>query len=124
MASNILVVDDATFARLLIKKIIKDVGMSEIVYEASNGYDAIKLSKEYQPIIIFLDITMPGLDGIEALPEILKESPDSKVIMCSSVGQYGAVVQAFKLGAFDFIVKPLEKDRVIKAIQRATKERF
>ncbi|MBZ4668947.1 MAG: cheY [Defluviitaleaceae bacterium] len=88
----------------------------EVVGEAGNGIDAIQMAAKLKPDIVTLDITMPEMDGIKAVPEILKVSPDSKIIMCSALGQQAMVVDAIKKGAKDFIVKPFEKSRVLQAI--------
>ena len=111
------VVDDAVFMRTLLKKMIEEVEGYKVVAEGSNGYDAIDLAKLYQPDIMTLDITMPELDGIKAIEDILKFSPETKIIMVSAMGQQSMVIEAIKLGARDFVVKPFEKDRVMQAIK-------
>jgi len=116
MATSILIVDDAVFMRTVLKKMLEESGY-DIIGEASNGLEAISKAKELKPDIITLDITMPEMDGVTALPEIMKVSPDSKVIMCSAMGQQPMVVDAIKNGAKDFIVKPFQKARVLQAIE-------
>ena len=116
VAIKILIVDDAVFMRTVLKKMLEEENY-EIVGEASNGIEAIKKAKELKPDIVTLDITMPEMDGVTALPDILKESPTSKVIMCSAMGQQPMVVEAIKKGAKDFIVKPFQKARVLQAIE-------
>lgn len=113
---RILIVDDAVFMRTVLKKMLEEENY-KIVGEASNGLEAIQKAKELKPDIITLDITMPEMDGVTALPEILKESPNSRVIMCSAMGQQPMVVEAIKNGAKDFIVKPFQKTRVLQAIE-------
>ncbi|OON96532.1 MAG: two-component system response regulator [Epulopiscium sp. Nele67-Bin005] len=110
-----LVVDDAVFMRTVIKKMLTDAGY-DVVAEAGNGLEAIEMAKAHKPDIVTLDITMPEMDGIQAIGGILDASPDSKVIMCSAMGQQAMVVEAIKKGAKDFIVKPFDKDRVLQAI--------
>lgn len=119
MATTVLIVDDAMFMRTVLKKMLQDEDF-EIVGEGADGDDAIKLAKEFQPNVVTLDITMPNRDGISSIEDILKVSPNSKIIMCSAMGQQGMVVDAIKKGAKDFIVKPFEKDRVIQAIKKAS----
>ena len=116
MATKILVVDDAVFMRTVLKKMLTEDGY-DVVGEASNGLEAIAKAKELQPDIVTLDITMPEMDGVTALPGIMKASPNSKVIMCSAMGQQPMVVEAIKNGAKDFIVKPFQKARVLQAIE-------
>lgn len=120
MATKVLVVDDAVFMRTVLKKMLEEEGM-EIVGEAGNGEDAILKAKELKPDVITLDITMPVMDGLVALEKILEVSPNSRVIMCSAMGQQAMVVDAIKAGAKDFVVKPFQKPRVIEAIENALK---
>ena len=116
MASHtFLVVDDAVFMRTVLKKMLMEAG-HQVVGEAGNGIEAIEAAQKLKPQIITLDITMPEMDGIQAIENILKASPDSKIIMCSAMGQQTKVMEAIKKGAKDFIVKPFEKNRVLQAI--------
>ena len=110
-----LIVDDAIFMRTVLKKMLIDADFN-VVGEAGNGLQAIDMAKELQPDVITLDITMPEMDGIQAIENILEVSPNSKIIMCSAMGQHSKVVEAIKRGAKDFIVKPFEKTRVLQAI--------
>ncbi|MDP5273451.1 response regulator [Chengkuizengella axinellae] len=117
MANKILIVDDAAFMRMMIKDILSKNGY-EVVGEANDGSQAIEKYKELQPDLVTMDITMPEMDGIEALKEIKKIDPNSKVIMCSAMGQQAMVIDAIQAGAKDFIVKPFQADRVIEAIKK------
>lgn len=110
-----LVVDDAVFMRTVLKKMLTEAGF-DVLGEAGNGIEAIELARQFQPDVITLDITMPEMDGIEAIEEILNVSPNTKIIMCSAMGQQSKVVEAIKKGAKDFVVKPFEKTRVLQAI--------
>ncbi len=110
-----LVVDDAIFMRTVLKKMLTDANFT-VVGEAGNGLQAIEMAQQLQPDIITLDITMPEMDGIQAIDRILEVSPNTKIIMCSAMGQHSKVVEAIKKGAKDFIVKPFEKTRVLQAI--------
>lgn len=110
-----LVVDDAIFMRVVLKKILTEAEFT-VVGEAGNGLQAIDMAQLLQPDIVTLDITMPELDGIEAIEKILEVSPNTKIIMCSAMGQQSKVVESIKKGAKDFIVKPFEKARVLQAI--------
>lgn len=110
-----LVVDDAIFMRTVLKKILTEAEFN-VVGEAGNGIQAIEMAKQLQPDIMTLDITMPEMDGIEAIEKILEVSPNTKIIMCSAMGQHSKVVEAIKKGAKDFIIKPFEKTRVLQAI--------
>lgn len=120
MGATVLVVDDAMFMRTVLKKMLEEGGF-EVVGEGSNGDEAIKFAGQLKPNVITLDITMPERDGISSIEDILKASPESKIIMCSAMGQQSMVVDAIKKGAKDFIVKPFEKTRVIQAVSNVTK---
>lgn len=117
MANRILVVDDAAFMRMMIRDILTKNGY-EVCGEANDGNQAIEKFKELKPDLITMDITMPEMDGIQALREIKKIDPNVKVIMCSAMGQQAMVIDAIQAGAKDFIVKPFQADRVIEAIKK------
>ncbi|NLG88844.1 MAG: response regulator [Clostridiaceae bacterium] len=114
---SFVIVDDAVFMRTIIRKMIEQVEGYTVVGEASNGREAIEAAKKYQPDIMTLDITMPEMDGIVAVPEILKASPNTRIIMVSAMGQQSMVIEAIKMGAKDFVIKPFEKSRVYQAIK-------
>lgn len=113
---KLLIVDDALFMRMSIKSMLQDLDI-EIVGEAADGMEAIEQCKLLNPDIITLDITMPVMSGLQALEEIKKVCPASKVIMVSALGNGDMVKQAIIMGATTFIVKPFEKDILIKVIQ-------
>ncbi|KRE83177.1 two-component system response regulator [Paenibacillus sp. Soil766] len=117
MSNRILIVDDAAFMRMMIRDILSKNGY-EVCGEANDGAQAIEKYKELKPDLITMDITMPEMDGIQALKEIKKIEPNAKVIMCSAMGQQAMVIDAIQAGAKDFIVKPFQADRVIEAIKK------
>lgn len=117
MAHRILVVDDAAFMRMMIKDILTKNGY-EVVGEAADGQQAVEKYRELHPDLVTMDITMPEMDGITALKEIRKINPNSKVIMCSAMGQQAMVIDAIQAGAKDFVVKPFQADRVLEAISK------
>lgn len=114
---KVLIVDDAAFMRMMIKDILQKNGF-EVVGEATNGLEAIDLYNRTQPDVVTMDITMPEMDGIEAVTKIKAADPNAKVIMCSAMGQQSMVMDAIKAGAKDFIVKPFQADRVLEAIKK------
>lgn len=120
---SFVIVDDAIFMRTILKKIIEQVEEYTVVCEASNGYEAIEAAEKYKPDIITLDITMPEMDGILAVPEILKVSPKTNIIIVSAMGQQAMVIEAIKMGAKDFVIKPFEKSRVYQAIKNVLAEK-
>lgn len=114
---RVLIVDDAAFMRMMIKDILQKNGF-EVVGEASNGIEAVNLYKKERPDVVTMDITMPDMDGIEAVKEIRCFDANARVIMCSAMGQQSMVMDAIKSGAKDFIVKPFQADRVLEAIRK------
>ncbi len=117
MANGILIVDDAAFMRMMIRDVLTKNGF-EIVGEAENGQKAIEKYKELTPELVIMDITMPEVDGIQAVKEIKKIDAGAKVIMCSAMGQQAMVIEAIQAGAKDFIVKPFQADRVVEAVKK------
>ena len=117
MSGKILIVDDAVFMRMKLKDILTKNGY-EVVGEAQNGQEAFEKYQATNPDVVTMDITMPDVDGLEALKMIRAHDPNAKVIMCSAMGQQGMVMDAIKSGAKDFIVKPFDTDRVINAIRK------
>ncbi len=117
MANGILIVDDAAFMRMMIRDVLTKNGY-EILGEAENGQKAIEKFKELNPDLVIMDITMPEVDGIQAVKEIKKIAPEAKVVMCSAMGQQAMVIEAIQAGARDFIVKPFQADRVIEAVKK------
>lgn len=115
--ARVLIVDDAAFMRMMIKDILEKNGF-EVVGEASNGQIAVDLYKKERPDIVTMDITMPDMDGIEAVKQIRAFAPEAKIIMCSAMGQQSMVMDAIRAGAKDFIVKPFQADRVLEAVKK------
>lgn len=117
MAKKILVVDDAAFMRMMIKDTLMKNGYPDIT-EAGDGQIAVEQYAAIKPDLVIMDITMPNKDGIEALREIKSNDPAAKIVMCSAMGQEAMVVDAIRLGALDFIVKPFKPDRIIQTVQK------
>ncbi len=113
--AKILIVDDAAFMRMMVKDALKQGGYED-VEEAVDGADAVDKFKELHPDLVIMDITMPNMDGLEALKAIKQEDPDSQVIMCSAMGQESMVIEAIKSGAKDFIVKPFKPERILSTV--------
>ena len=118
MAYKVLIVDDASFMRMMIKNILSTEADFEVVGEAENGVQAVELYQQLNPDIVTMDITMPELDGIEALKLIKGINADAKVVMCSAMGQQAMVLEAIKSGAKDFVVKPFQAPRVLDALRK------
>jgi len=111
-----IIVDDASIMRIRLREILEKE--YAIVAEAANGEEALQMYNEHVPDFLTLDITMPQMNGLQALKSILSTHPDARVVIVSAVGQKQIVFEALELGAKDFIVKPFDPDRVLKAIHR------
>lgn len=114
---RVMVCDDAAFMRMLIKDILVKNGY-EIAAEAENGLKAVEQYPDAKPDLVLMDITMPEIDGIEAVRRIKALDPNANVIMCSAMGQQAMVIEAIQAGAKDFIVKPFQADRVLEAVRK------
>ena len=118
MAKSILICDDAAFMRMMIKDILVKNGYN-IAGEAENGVKAVEKYQETKPDLVLMDITMPEMDGIQALKKIKAIDANEIVVMCSAMGQQAMVIESIQSGARDFIVKPFQPDRVIEAVKKA-----
>jgi two-component system chemotaxis response regulator CheY len=118
---TVLIVDDAKFMRAVLTKIVVQSG-HEVVAEASNGDEAIQQFQQSKPDLVLMDIVMPpgtkAKDGIEALRQIVIAYPTAKIVMVSSYGQQALIAEALKAGAKDFIVKPLQPQKVMEALTK------
>ena len=117
MAKKVLICDDAAFMRMMIKDILTKNGY-EVAGEAENGKKAVEKYNETKPDLVLMDITMPEMDGIQALKAIKGADPSASVIMCSAMGQQAMVIEAIQSGAKDFIVKPFQAERVLEAVKK------
>ena len=117
MAKNILICDDAAFMRMMIKDILSKNGYT-VAAEAENGVKAVEKYNELKPDLVLMDITMPEMDGIQALKNIKAADSAAKVIMCSAMGQQAMVIESIQAGAKDFIVKPFQAERVLEAVKK------
>jgi two-component system chemotaxis response regulator CheY len=111
-----LVVDDAAIMRMRLREILEPDYL--VVAEAEDGDQAIRQYAEHKPDFVTLDISMPRMDGMSALKRMVAEFDQPKIVIVSAVGQQKLVLEALKLGACDFVVKPFEADRVRKALDR------
>lgn len=121
--ANILLVDDSAFMRKMERDALENMG-HVIIGEASNGKEAIEQYQKFVPELVIMDITMPELNGVEAVKVIKTLDPKAKIIMLSAMGQDYMVIEAISSGASDFIVKPFQNDKLMESIHKvlATKE--
>ncbi|NOQ32065.1 MAG: response regulator [Helicobacteraceae bacterium] len=120
---NILVVDDAKMIRRMLTMELEKMG-HYVVAEAETGREAIHLYEKHSPDIVTMDITMPGLNGVETLKEIKKIDKTATIIMITSHGEEKLVMEAIVAGAKGYILKPLSKNKLIDAILRACPEAY
>ena len=118
MGKSVLIVDDAAFMRMMLKDILTKNDF-EVVGEAENGKVAVAAYQKLQPDIVTMDITMPEMNGIDAVKAIKTLDASAKVVMVSAMGQQPMVIEAIQAGAVDFIVKPFQPDRIVEALNKA-----
>ncbi|SDK51269.1 two-component system, NtrC family, nitrogen regulation response regulator NtrX [Maridesulfovibrio ferrireducens] len=119
MSKSILIVDDEDGIRYSLRGVLEDEGFS--VSEADSGENALKSISDDMPDLVFLDIWLPGMDGLEVLDRIKKEWDWLPVVMISGHGNIETAVSAIKKGAFDFIEKPLSLEKVVITAEKAVK---
>ena len=115
-----LVCDDSIFARKKMGMFLSSLGIVNIA-EAADGEEAVAKYKDVRPDLVFMDIVMPKLTGIDALKAIKEFDSGAKVVMVSSVGTQSHLKQAIVLGAYDFVQKPIDDAQVEKIIRNAMK---
>ena len=113
--AKILLVDDAAFMRKVIKDTLSKAGYTDL-HEAVDGADAVEKYNSLKPDLVLMDITMPNMDGLEALKAIRAADGSANVVMCSAMGQETMVIDAIRSGAKAFIVKPFKGERVLKTV--------
>lgn len=112
---KIMIVDDSLVIRINLRKLFEKNGY-EVVAEAVNGQDAIEKYLQFRPDVVTMDITMPVMDGIEALEHIKKADSNACIVMISALGQEIKIIEAIKKGARHYIVKPFKEEDIIKKI--------
>lgn len=118
---KVLIVDDAAFMRMALKSILEKNGF-EIIAEAENGVVGVRRYMEYHPDLVTMDITMPEMDGIEALKKIKAYDPYAKIVIVSALGQESFIKEAVMSGAKYFIVKPFKEEHVVNTLNKILKE--
>ena len=118
--ANVLIVDDSKLSRRMLTSILEGIG-HEVVGEAVNGEEGLRMYKELHPDLVTMDITMPEMDGLKCLREIMEYDDEAKVIMITAAGQSKNMCEAIKEGAKEFICKPYEVEQVINSIREILK---
>ena len=108
---TVLIGEPALSMRVAVGNMFKEWGF-DIVGEASNGREAVELYDKYKPDLVTMDITMPGMSGLDAVKEIIPAHPAANIIMMTALGQQRIIVEAIEAGAKDFITKPFEKNQL------------
>jgi two-component system, chemotaxis family, chemotaxis protein CheY len=117
MAKRIVIADDASFMRMMLKNILVGGGY-EVVGEAANGREAIEKYRELKPDMLISDMVMPEMGGIDVLKNLIGEFPSANILICSAIGQQALVIEAIQAGAKDYIVKPFEQSNVIETVSK------
>jgi two-component system, NtrC family, response regulator AtoC len=118
MAYSILVLDDEALTLRTISRALRDEGYE--VFVAMTGEEALKIFSEEKPEIVLADVVLPGIDGIEVLRNIKRLNPSTTVIMMSAYHMVDRAVEAMKLGAYDYLIKPFHLADMVNTVQRAT----
>ena len=118
--ARFLLCDDSAFMRMMLRRILEHAG-HEVVAEASNGKEAVQQFRKYNPDLTTMDITMPIMDGIEAVRLITQQDVQARIIMVTAMGQKSIIMSALSAGASDFIVKPFEVRQVVEVINKQLK---
>ena len=117
---TVVIVDDSGMSRTMLNNLLTEAGFT-VVAEACDGLEGVMAYKQYNPDIITLDITMPNMDGTEALKEIMDYDEGAKAVMITAAGQQNKVIEALKIGAEKFITKPYDKEEVIATMEALLK---
>lgn len=115
--ARILICDDSAFMRMMLRNLLVENG-HEVVDEAGDGRKAVQLYRQHKPDLTTMDITMPVMDGIQAVQLIRGEDPTARIIMVTAIGQKAVITDAIKAGASGFLVKPFEPKEVIAVIDK------
>ena len=115
--ANVLIVDDSRTSRKMLRNILENTGHI-VVDEAVNGQEGVQKFQHSKPDLVTLDITMPVVDGVEALKMIRALSPDVKIVMVTAAGQKNKMIECIKLGADEFLTKPFEPNEIISVVTK------
>ena len=117
---RVLIVDDGPFMRTLIAGMLQQQGYN-VIDEAEDGAEGVKKYQELKPDVVTMDITMPHMDGLQALQAILKDDPEAVIVMISAVGDEETIREAIKIGAKGFLVKPFSAETLCTVLEDAIK---
>ena len=118
-ALRAIVVDDEQLARDELCFLLQQIGGVDIVAQAGNGVEALRVIEEYQPDLVMLDVQMPGLTGFEVARRVLEAGLESQLVFVTAYDQYA--IDAFEVNAVDYLLKPVEPERLATAVDRVRK---
>ena len=118
-ALKTIVVDDEQLARDELRYLLEQLGGVEIVAQAGNGVEALRVIEEYQPDLVMLDVQMPGLTGFEVARRVFDAGLESQLVFVTAYDQYA--IDAFEVNAVDYLLKPVEPERLATAVERVRK---
>lgn len=118
MVRRLLIAEDAIFMRRVIRDVAAEAEW-EVVAEATNGMEAMQKFEQFRPDLVVLDLGMPNVGGLEVLKQIRAHEPNTKVAVISELDQKGTILEALRAGAFDYIVKPFERSRLLGMFAKA-----
>jgi two-component system response regulator YesN len=114
---GLLVVDDTELIRTTIVNTVAKENLDVLpVFQAENGEEAVQLARQHQPDIVFMDIKMPGINGLQATATIRQEFPNTKIVMLTAYDEFAFVQEALKLGAVDYLLKPVRPNKIVEVI--------
>ena len=113
--ARILIVDDSIVSRTSLRTILESAG-HEVVGEAADGVSALELYDRLLPDLVTMDITMPGMSGLECLKRIVEQNPEANVVMMTAIGQGPKIMEALESGARHYVTKPFETEKVVEAV--------
>ncbi|OHD53481.1 MAG: hypothetical protein A2014_04965 [Spirochaetes bacterium GWF1_49_6] len=114
---SVLIVDDSMVMRKSLNSMLTQAGYT-VIAEASDGDEAVKLFAQHHPDIVTLDLNMPKMNGLDVLRQVMKTNPDAKFVVISAVEDKETVMEALKLGAKYYILKPVTYDKVLETMKR------
>jgi CheY-like chemotaxis protein len=116
---KVLVADDSKMARKMVMKVLQECSSVPCeIFQAQNGQEAVELYQQHQPFVVFLDLTMPVMDGFTALKEIKAYDANAKVIVVSADIQQGSMARVREDGAMDFVKKPINEVKMKQILQK------
>lgn len=118
MGKTAAIIDDAGFSRAVIRRVLEGAGFT-VVAEGTDGFEAVDIYKKHKPDLMTLDVVMPGLDGLSALAVITDAHPEARTIVISSVKDEMQLLEAIRMGARDYVTKPIVPERLVEAALKA-----